>query len=65
VKNPDVRSLRGRLGLTQSQFARRFGVSARTVQEWEQGRRQPQGPAKVLLFLISEAPDRVSALLKA
>jgi putative transcriptional regulator len=60
---PDVRALRTRLGLTQSQFAGQFGVSPRTVQEWEQGRRTPQGPARVLLFLIGQDPGRVGKLL--
>jgi putative transcriptional regulator len=63
VRVPDVRALRTGLGLTQTQFARQFGVSPRTVQEWEQGRRSPQGPARVLLFLIAQDPGRVGAML--
>jgi putative transcriptional regulator len=44
--SPDqVRALRARLGLTQAQFARRFGFTLDTVQQYEQGRRRPSGPA--------------------
>jgi len=49
---PDVRAIRRRLGLAQDAFARRFGVPVRTVQEWEQGRRVPDGPGRVLLRII-------------
>jgi putative transcriptional regulator len=48
--SPDqVRALRARLGLTQEQFARRFGFTLDTVQQYEQGRRRPSGPASTLL----------------
>ena len=59
----DVRSLRQRLGMSQSAFAARFGVELRTVQNWEQGQRQPEGPARVLLQVIDREPDAVMRAL--
>ncbi len=59
----DVRSIRRRLGLTQERFAARFGFSARTVQQWEQGRRRPEGAARLLLKLIDRAPEAVCRVL--
>lgn len=44
-------------GLTQTQFAELMGVSPRTLQEWEQGRRQPSGAAKTLLRVAEKYPD--------
>jgi len=62
----DVRSLRRKLGLSQSQFAARFGFTPATVRNWEQGRTQPEGPARVLLAVIAHHPDAVvDALRKA
>lgn len=62
---PDVRRLRARLGLSQAAFARRFGLSARTVQEWEHGRSVPDGPARVLLRVIEDAPEAVERAVRA
>lgn len=56
---PDVRAIRKSLGLTQSEFARRFGLSYRTVQQWEQRRSPPQGPAEILLRVIECDPEVV------
>lgn len=55
----DVAALRGRLGLSQAQFAARFGVSVATLRHWERGDRNPQGPALVLLNLIDRDPEGV------
>jgi putative transcriptional regulator len=55
----DVARLRKELGLSQSEFAHGFGVSLRTLQDWEQGRRRPEGPAKVLLSVIRRNPRAV------
>jgi putative transcriptional regulator len=44
---PDVAAIRKRLGLSQERFARRFGLSPATVRDWEQGRRQPDAPARI------------------
>lgn len=60
----DVRALRARLGLSQSQFARRFGFTLDTVQQYEQGRRVPSGPASTLLRVIEVDPQAVERALK-
>ena len=49
--------IRRRLKLSQHAFAGLMGVSVRTVQEWEQGRRQPSGPATALLRIAEQAPE--------
>lgn len=49
--------IRGQLHLSQSAFAGLMGVSLRTVQEWEQGRREPSGPAKTLLRIAEQHPE--------
>lgn len=59
VPDIDVESIRRRLGLSQSDFAIAFGVSVATVRNWEQGRRRPHGPARVLLVVIEKAPGVV------
>lgn len=62
----DVQTLRKRLGLSQLQFAARFGFTPATVRNWEQGRTHPEGPARVLLAVIAHHPDAVEdALCKA
>ena len=63
--SPDqVRALRARLGLTQTQFARRFGFTLDTVQQYEQGRRRPSGPASTLLRVIETDPEAVVRALR-
>ena len=64
VEEPDVADIRERYGLSQSKFAALLGISVRTLQNWEQGRRRPQGPAKVLLQVASEHPDALLDLVK-
>lgn len=64
VPGPDVRALRERTGLSQDEFADRFGLSLRTLQEWEQRRRVPDGPARLLLRIIEEAPKVVERLVR-
>ncbi|MDR3530795.1 MAG: helix-turn-helix domain-containing protein [Rhodopila sp.] len=54
-----VRALRTRLGLSQAQFALRFGFTIDTVQQYEQGRRRPSGPASTLLRVIEAEPEAV------
>ena len=56
VTVPPVAETRGRVGLSQSEFARLLGVSVRTLQEWEQGRRVPSGPARALLAIMHKNP---------
>ena len=53
---PSVTAAREQVGLSQSEFARLLGVSVRTLQEWEQGRRIPSGPAKTLLIIAYRNP---------
>ena len=60
----DVRSLRRKLGLSQSQFAARFGFTPATVKNWEQGRTQPDGPARILLAVIAHHPEAVEDALR-
>ena len=59
VDEPQVHAVRERTGLSQSQFARLLGVSKRTLENWEQGRRHPTGPARALLKLVSRDPEYV------
>ena len=63
--NPDPKQIRERLGLSQSRFAAIIGVSVRTIQNWEQGRRQPEGPAKALLRVVDRDPEAVLHALHA
>jgi putative transcriptional regulator len=57
---PDVRAIRRKLRLSQAQFAKRFGFSVRTIQEWEQGRALPDRPARILLRVIARSPKTVA-----
>ncbi len=57
LKVPEAAEARSRTGLSQEQFARLLGVSARTLQDWEQGRREPTGAAKTLLRVAYEYPE--------
>jgi putative transcriptional regulator len=57
VKVPQAAEARSRTGLSQEQFARLLGVSARTLQDWEQGRREPTGAARTLLRVAYEHPE--------
>jgi len=59
VPRPEVRAIRQQYDLSQQDFSRLFGISVRTLQQWEQGRRFPQGPAKVLLNVIAKNPQAV------
>ena len=61
----DVRAIRRRLGLSQEEFALRFGFSPGSVRNWEQGHRLPQGPARVLLKVIEKEPEAVDRALSA
>ncbi len=53
----DVRALRRQYDLTQRQFAELLGVSISTLRQWEHGRRQPGGPARVLLQIVTRHPN--------
>lgn len=57
VEVPPVVSARIKSGLSQADFAKLLGVSVRTLQDWEQGRRQPSGAAKTLIEIADRRPD--------
>lgn len=59
---PDVRTIREAAKISQSQFARLIGVNLRTLQNWEQRRTQPTGPAKALLKIVASNPKAIEAL---
>ncbi len=61
----DVRGIRARMGLSQSRFAALLGISVRTLQNWEQGRRQPRGAAQVLLQIAARHPEVVLEVVRA
>jgi putative transcriptional regulator len=62
---PEIKKIRGTLHVSQREFALMIGVSIRTLQNWEQGRRKPEGPAKALLLIASKNPNAVLEALHA
>ncbi|MCC7328797.1 MAG: helix-turn-helix domain-containing protein [Gammaproteobacteria bacterium] len=56
INVPDVGSIRQKTGLSQARFALLLGVSVRTLQDWEQGRRAPSGAARTLLLVADRNP---------
>lgn len=65
VPHVDVRKLRSRMGLSQTRFAAKFGFSLDSIQNWEQGHRQPEGPARILLAVIDKNPKAVEKALSS
>lgn len=59
----NVKTVREKTGLTQTQFAATFGISLGTLRHWERGDRKPQGPALVLLNAANNAPDVLLRIL--
>lgn len=59
----DVRAVRRRLGMSQAEFASGFGLGLDAVQSWEQGRRRPEGAARVLMKVIEREPEAVRRAL--
>jgi putative transcriptional regulator len=59
IQEPDVKEIRERYNLSQGQFASLLGISVKTLQNWEQGRRIPRGPARVLLQVAAKHPEAV------
>ena len=64
IPKTDVRAVRRKLRLSQSQFAAKFGFQPATLKNWEQGRTQPDGPARVLLAVIAQHPEAVEDALR-
>jgi len=60
---PQITALRTRFGLSQAAFAKRFGISLRTLQQWEQKRRFPDGPTMLLLSIIRHEPAAVARVV--
>lgn len=56
---PDIARMRAKVGLSQAQFAQLMGVSVRTLQDWEQGRRRPSGAARTLLMVADKNPQAI------
>ena len=61
----DVKKIRKKFHMSQAQFARHFGFSVRTLQEWEQGRSVPRGVAKHFLMVLYKEPEAVRRTLMA
>ena len=59
ISAPDVKKIRENYGLSQSAFAALLGISVKTIQNWEQGRRTPHGAARVLLQVAAKYPKAV------
>ena len=62
---PDVKAIRKKLHVSQNEFAQMIGVSENTIQNWEQGRRKPEGPAITLLRITEKNPKAVLEALHA
>jgi len=58
-ENPDVKAIRKKYGLSQNKFAKLLGISASTLRNWEQGRRNPEGPARILLSVADKHPEAI------
>lgn len=64
VEKPDVKSIRSKLGISQQEFARMLGISVRTLENWEQKRRVPRGPTRILLKVAETHPEAVWDVVK-
>ena len=60
----EVRKIREQYGLSQDRFASLIGISVATLRNWEQGRRKPEGPARVLLRVAAEHPEAILDITK-
>lgn len=65
VRPADIKAIRGELGMSQSEFSLMIGVSLATLQNWEQGRRRPEGPAQALLRVAAANPSAVATALQS
>jgi len=64
VEVPDVRAIRRKLRMSQTEFAQRYRIPLPTLKNWEQGRRQPDAPASAYLHAIAKRPREISDALK-
>jgi putative transcriptional regulator len=64
VPDVDVREVRTKMGLSQAQFATKFGFPPATLRNWEQGRARPDAPTRVLLAVIAKHPEAVEDVLR-
>lgn len=64
IDEPNAKEIRQKLQLTQNQFASLMNISIHTLRNWEQGRRQPEGPAKVLLNVANNHPNILIEMIK-
>ncbi len=64
IRSVDVKAIRHRLNKSQAEFAYMIGVSVATLQNWEQGRRKPEGPAQALLRVAAMDPHAVEKALR-
>ena len=65
IREPDVKEIREEYKLSQSQFAALLGISIKTLQNWEQGRRSPRGAARILLQVAAKHPEAVLDVVRA
>ncbi|MCP4401669.1 MAG: type II toxin-antitoxin system MqsA family antitoxin [bacterium] len=63
LQDIDVRAVRQQLHMSQQEFAENFGFSIHSIRNWEQGKRHPQGPARILLTVIARNPQAVQHAL--
>lgn len=61
----DVKAIRKKLGMSQAEFSARFGIPQGTLRDWEQGRRVPEGPSRILLKVIENDPAAVERAIAA
>ena len=59
VTSPDIKNIRKKYQMTQNDFAVMIGISVKTLRNWEQGRRMPVGPARILLLVAAKHPEAV------
>jgi putative transcriptional regulator len=61
----NVKEIRAKLGITQEAFCENYGISLSTLKKWETGAREPEGPTKAYLYLISQRPNVVKKTLRS
>ncbi|MDQ7784877.1 MAG: helix-turn-helix domain-containing protein [Desulfomonilaceae bacterium] len=64
VRVPDIKNIREKLNVSQAEFARMIGISVRTLQNWEQNRRVPDKPSRILLELAATYPKQVQKVAR-